>query len=124
MIEHLYRQGERLAAGLREVADRHGLSRTTSARSASRATCCSRTLDPDGRPSQAFRTLFLQETIAPRRAHAVAGRQLLATPTTTSTARSRRSTVRSQVYAKALDDGTERYLVGRPSRQVFDRRWK
>jgi glutamate-1-semialdehyde 2,1-aminomutase len=27
------------------------------------------------------------------------------------------------VYARALEDGAERFLVGRPSRTVFDRRW-
>ena len=29
-----------------------------------------------------------------------------------------------QVYAKALVDGTDGYLVGPPSRHVLDRRWK
>ena len=28
------------------------------------------------------------------------------------------------VYARAMVDGTEPYLVGRPSRMVFDRRWR
>ena len=80
------------------------------------------TLDPDGEPSQAYRTLFLQEMIE---------RGVLAPSLVVSYAHSDAdidATIEAidgalAVYAKAVDEGPERYLVGRPSRHVFERRW-
>ena len=74
-----------------------------------------RDADADGEPSQPFRTLFLQELI---RRGVIAPRSWSATRTATptSTARSRSSTARCAVYAKALDDGV--VLSGRPSREA------
>ena len=71
--------------------------------------------DQDGRPSQAFRTLFLQETIR---------RGVLMPSLVVSYSHTDEDidlTVAAidgalAVYRRALDDGVERYLVGRPSR--------
>ena len=62
VIEHLHRIGARLAEGLRQASTRHGLSSYVGP--VGRA--CNlffSTLDPAGRPSQPYRTLFLQELI-------------------------------------------------------------
>jgi glutamate-1-semialdehyde 2,1-aminomutase len=78
------------------------------------------TLDPDGAPSQGFRTLFLQETIR---------RGLLAPSLVVSYAHADSDVERTveavsgalEVYARALEDGFERHLVGRPSQVVYRR---
>ena len=78
------------------------------------------TLDQDGRPSQAFRTLFLQETIR---------RGVLMPSLVVSYSHTDEHidiTVAAidealAVYRRALDDGVDRYLVGRPS-QALDPR--
>ncbi|HEY3499969.1 MAG TPA: glutamate-1-semialdehyde 2,1-aminomutase, partial [Polyangiaceae bacterium] len=62
VVEHLARQGERLSAGIREISARHGL--TEHVMPVGRG--CNLffgTRGPDGKPSQPFRTLFLQELI-------------------------------------------------------------
>ena len=78
------------------------------------------TLDQDGRPSQALRTLFLQETIR---------RGVLMPSLVVSYSHGDDDidlTVEAidgalAVYRRALDDGVERYLVGRPSQTVYRR---
>jgi glutamate-1-semialdehyde 2,1-aminomutase len=79
------------------------------------------TLDPDGKPSQAYRSLFLQEIIR---------RGVIAPSLTVSYAHSDEDIDKTieaidgalEVYACALADGAEKYLVGRPS-QVVQRRY-
>ena len=81
------------------------------------------TLDADGRPSQPYRTLLLQELIR---------RGVLAPSLVVSYSHTDDDVDRTieafdgalQVYAKALVDGVEPYLIGPPSRHVFDRRWR
>ena len=76
------------------------------------------TLDQDGRPSQALRTLFLQETIR---------RGVLMPSLVVSYSHGDDDvdlTIEAidgalAVYRQALDDGVERYLVGRPSQTVY-----
>ena len=120
VIEHLHRQGERLAAGFREASARHGLEKHVEP--VGRA--CNlmfATRGPDGKPSQPFRTLFLQETIR---------RGVLMPSLVVSYSHSDADIDRTleaidgalAVYARALSDGVDKYLVGRPSRVVFDRR--
>jgi glutamate-1-semialdehyde 2,1-aminomutase len=120
VVAHLHRQGERLRAGANEAARRHGLERQV--RVIGRA--CNllyTTTDADGRPSQPLRTLFLQELIA---------RGVIAPSFVVSYAHGDDDIDRTieavdgalGVYARALTDGVERYLVGPPSRPVFDRR--
>jgi glutamate-1-semialdehyde 2,1-aminomutase len=119
VIEHLYRQGTRLKASVEEVIGRHGL--TEFVKILGRPCCLAyATLDQDGRPSQAFRTLFLQETIR---------RGVLMPSLVVSYSHSDEDidlTVAAidaalAIYRRALDEGVDRYLVGRPSQTVYRR---
>jgi glutamate-1-semialdehyde 2,1-aminomutase len=119
VIEHLYRQGTRLRQLAEEVIRRHGL--TEFVEILGRPCCLSyATLDQDGRASQAFRTLLLQETIR---------RGVLMPSLVVSYAHTDEDidlTVAAidgalAVYRQALDAGVERYLVGRPSQTVYRR---
>ena len=119
VIEHLYRHGARLRQEAEEAIRRHGLSEFV--KILGRGCCLSyATLGPDGQPSQAFRTLFLQETI--RRgvlmpslvvsyAHTDADIDLTVAAIDGALA----------VYRRALDEGVDRHLVGRPSDTVYRR---
>ena len=121
VIEHLYRQGERLAAGFARRRRRPRRRTTTSHRSGSAATSCSHAR-PDGQPSQSYRTLFLQETIRRGVLDAVARRQLLP-----HRRRHRPHARGDRRRARGVREGArrrpERFLVGPPSRHVFDRRF-
>ena len=117
VIEHLYRQGERLRRETEQAVRRHGLSAFVKV--VGKPCCLSyATLDQDGRPSQAFRTLFLQETIR---------RGVLMPSLVVSYSHGDDDvdlTIAAidgalAVYRQALDDGVERYLVGRPSQTVY-----
>jgi glutamate-1-semialdehyde 2,1-aminomutase len=119
VIEHLYRQGTQLRTGIESAVARHGLEAHVKVIG---RPCCLlyATLDRDGRPSQAFRTLFLQETIK---------RGILMPSLVVSYSHTDAdidATVDAvdgalAVYARALDDGPERHLVGRPSQVVYRR---
>jgi glutamate-1-semialdehyde 2,1-aminomutase len=121
VIDHLYRQGERLAAGLDEAAARHGVGDQVAAVGFP-CNLLFTTLDGDRQPSQAYRTLFLQETTR---------RGVLMPSLVDSYSHSDGDVDKTieaidgalVVYARALEDGVDRHLVGRPSRHVFDRRW-
>ena len=119
VIEHLYRQGARLRVGANQVISRHGL--TEFVKIVGRD-CCQAfvTLDRDGTPSQAFRTLFLQEMIA---------RGVLA-PSFVVSFSHRDVDIDMTVdamdgalakYNRALEDGVGRHLLGRPSEAVYRR---
>jgi glutamate-1-semialdehyde 2,1-aminomutase len=121
VVEHLQRQGERLRSGVAAAARARGLEKHF--RLVGRA--CNllyATLDGEGRGSQALRTLFLQETIR---------RGVLAPSFVVSYSHGDGDIDRTvdavdgalAVYARALEDGVERHLVGAPSRSVFDRRF-
>jgi glutamate-1-semialdehyde 2,1-aminomutase len=120
VIEHLYRQGERLAKGMTEAVARHGLVRHVELTGRPCGLLFG-TRGRDEKPSQAFRTLFLQETTR---------RGILMPSLVVSYSHSDADIDRTiaaidgalAVYARALEDGVEKYLVGRPSRTVFDRR--
>jgi glutamate-1-semialdehyde 2,1-aminomutase len=117
VIEHLYSQGSRLKAQVEEVIRRHGLAEFVKILG---RPCCLlyATLDQDGRSSQAFRTLFLQETIR---------RGVLMPSLVVSYSHTDNDidlTVAAidealAVYRRAIDDGVERHLVGRPSQTVY-----
>lgn len=119
VIEHLYRQGTRLRTGLDQVIRSHGLGDFVSVDG---RPCCLvyGTRDEQGRPSQAFRSLFLQETIR---------RGILAPSLVVGYCHTDADIDRTveaidgalAIYRRALDDGPERYLVGRPSQVVFRR---
>ncbi|MGD2131285.1 MAG: glutamate-1-semialdehyde 2,1-aminomutase [Maricaulaceae bacterium] len=117
VIEHYFRVGERLRAGVAEVAAKRGLEKYVQPIGA--APCLVYAArDPDLKPSQAYRSLFLQETIK---------RGVLVTALTVSYSHTDADidqTIEAidgalGVYAQALDAGdTEGFLVGRPSRIV------
>ena len=120
VIEHLHRQGERLRRGALQAVARHGLSphvpimgRACNLLHGARG--------PDQKPSQAFRTLLLQELIR---------RGVLAPSFVVSYSHTDEDVDRTidaldgalSIYARALSDGVDRFLVGPPSRPVFDRK--
>ncbi|WP_082520336.1 glutamate-1-semialdehyde 2,1-aminomutase [Rhizobium sp. Root482] len=117
VIEHLHRQGTSLRTGLEQAAARHGIGEFF--RVVGRASCLSyMTLDENGLPSQAFRSLLLQETIA---------RGILAPSLVVSYTHENQDIERTieafdgafAVYRRALDSGVAGQLVGRPSDVVF-----
>jgi glutamate-1-semialdehyde 2,1-aminomutase len=119
VIEHLYRQGTRLRQQAEQAIRQHGLAEFVQILG---KPCCLSyaTLGPDGRPSQAFRTLFLQETI--RRGVLMPSLVVSYSHTDADI----ELTVAAidgalEVYRRALDHGVERYLVGRPSETVYRR---
>ena len=117
VIEHLYRQGERLRTGVAQVTQSAGVDRQVECLG---RPCCLvfTTRDAEGRPSQEFRALFLQELIK---------RGVLAPSFVVSFSHSDRDidlTIEAvagaaQVYRKALEDGVEHHLIGRPVKPVF-----
>jgi len=121
VVEHLHAKGERLAAGIRQVASARGVDRFFGV--VGRA--CNLfywTLDPEGQPSQAYRTLFLQETI--RRGVLMPSLVISYSHCDADVDRTIEAVDGAlEVYARALADGADRHLVGRPSRHVFDRRF-
>ncbi len=119
VIEHLCQQGAKLRQGIEEAARRHGLS--DHFKVVGRPSCLAyATLDQRGQPSQAFRTLFLQETI--RRGVLMPSLVVSYTHDNTAVAQTVEAVDEAlAVYARALDGGVERFLVGRPSQLVIRR---
>lgn len=119
VIEHLYRQGERLRAGVNAAARSAGVERQVECLG---RPCCLlfTTRDQDGNPSQEFRALFLQEMIR---------RGILAPAFVVSYSHTDRDidlTIQAvaeslQVYRKALQDSVNQYLIGAPVKPVFRR---
>jgi len=116
VIEYLWRQGERLRTGVDQAIARHGIS----AHFEVIGRPCNliyRTTDQTGQPSQAFRALFLQELIRGG---------ILAPSFVVSFSHSDDDIDRTvdavdqalEVYARALEDGVEKHLVGRPIKPV------
>jgi glutamate-1-semialdehyde 2,1-aminomutase len=119
VIETLRARGERLRAGVQDVARAHGVQDHFTV--AGHASCLFfGTADAAGVPSQAFRTLFLQETIT---------RGLLAPSFVVSYSHREDDVDRTieivdealPIYAAALEDGVERFLRGRPVKPVHRR---
>ena len=117
VIESLYARGRRLAEGVSEIVRRHDVADHFGLRGRP-CNMIFLTLDPDGRRSQAFRTLFLQEMIR---------NGVIAPSFVVSYAHSEADIDRTlsavddslAVYRKALEEGVERYLEGRPVKPVF-----
>ena len=112
VVDCLYRQGSRLADGVRQAIDHHGLAGHVNVLGRP-CNMVYATRDQEGQPSQPFRTLFLQETIR---------RGLLAPSLVISFAHDDAAVDETVeiidqalgVYRNALDDGIDRYLEGRP----------
>jgi glutamate-1-semialdehyde 2,1-aminomutase len=119
VIETLYARGERLRAGVTEVARSIGvdgyfevLGRDSNLVFATR--------DVDLRPSQLFRTLFLQEMVS----RGVLAPSFVVTYSHTDEDIDRTIAAVAEslvVYARALEDGPERYLQGSPVKSVYRR---
>ena len=120
VIEHLHRQGARLAAGIREATLRHGVTKSVEA--AGRA--CNLvyvTRGPDGAPSQSYRALFMQELIR----HGVLAPSFVVSYSHTDEDIDRTIDAIDGalgLYKRALEHGPEAFLVGRPTRHVFEHR--
>jgi glutamate-1-semialdehyde 2,1-aminomutase len=117
VVDTLWRQGARLAAGIQRSIDAYGLNDYF----AIRGRPCSlvyRTCDTGKKPSQVFRTLFLQEIIK---------RGILAPSFIVSYSHTDSDIDRTieavhdalAVYHRALEEGPRKYLKGRPVRPVF-----
>jgi glutamate-1-semialdehyde 2,1-aminomutase len=120
VVEHLHRQGERLRQGFEQVVERHGL-RGYVELSGRACNLLFGTRGPDGRASQAYRSLFLQETI--RRGVLMPSLVVSYSHSDTDIDRTLEAIDGAlAVYVRAMTDGAEKHLVGRPSRTVFDRR--
>jgi glutamate-1-semialdehyde 2,1-aminomutase len=120
VVEHLYRQGERLRAGIKACIMRHGI--TGQFEVLGRApNLIYATKDADGRGSQGFRTLFLQEMIrggiiAPSFVVSFSHSDEVIDQTIEIVDRALR------VYARALAEGLEKYLLG-PTVKPVNRRF-
>ena len=117
VVETLWHQGERLAEGVRKSIAEYRLHDYFVVLG---KPCCLiyGTRDYDKRPSQLFRTLFLQELIK---------RRILAPSFIVSYSHTDKDIDRTidavheslQIYRKALDEGIDNYLIGRPVQPVF-----
>ena len=119
VIEHLYRQGERLRNGIEAAAAQLGVGRHLIV-SGRACNLLYATLDQEMRPSQAFRTLFLQEIIK----RGVIAPSLAVSYSHTDADIDR--TVEAiegalRIYKQALEEGVERYLVGASVKPVYRR---
>jgi glutamate-1-semialdehyde 2,1-aminomutase len=117
VVEFLHRQGARLRAGIDEAVRRLGL--TGHFQLAGRdCNLVFATKDPEGKPSQAYRTLVLQEALK---------RGILMPSLVVSYSHGDDEIDRTVealgevlgVYRQALDGGIERFLEGRPVQPVF-----
>jgi len=117
VCEQLAERGARLAAGVRQAAQAAGVAD----RFVLHGRPCNlvfATLDADGKRSQPFRTLFMQEMIS---------RGILAPSFVVGTAHDDAAIDRTVeavgqalvVYRRALEDGIESHLRGRPVKPVF-----
>jgi len=119
VIETLDRQGSRLKTGLQQVIAEHGLEDHVPIIG---KPCCLvfGTLDGERRPSQVFRALFMQELIR----RGVLGPSLIVSYSHTDGDIDHTIAAVNDllpVYARALEDGPENYLVGGPTAPVYRR---
>jgi glutamate-1-semialdehyde 2,1-aminomutase len=119
VIAYLYRQGRRLRAGIDQAIAGRQLEGYFAVLG-KEPNLVYATRDENKNPSQPFRTLFLQETIK---------RGLLMPSLVVSFSHSDQDIDRTVaridevlgVYKKALEDGVDKYLVGRPVKPVYRR---
>ena len=119
VIEHLYRQGDRLTRGVNQSVQEHGLEGYFGVLGKP----CSLfyfTRDQNGQASQPFRTLFLQEIIK----HGIIAPSLIVSYSHTDEDIDRTLDAINEalyVYRKALDEGYEKYLIGSPVKPAVRR---
>jgi glutamate-1-semialdehyde 2,1-aminomutase len=117
VIETLYRQGDRLRAGVNSAIQRHQVDGFVEVMGRP-CNLVFATRGPDRQPSQPFRALFMQEMIR---------RGVLAPSFVVSYSHSDDDIDRTieavdgalEIYARALAEGVEPFLVGRPLKPVF-----
>jgi glutamate-1-semialdehyde 2,1-aminomutase len=117
VIGHLYRQGAKLREGVTAAARDAGVAQQVQCLGRDCALLFT-TRDAEGRPSQEFRTLFLQEMIR---------RGVLAPSFVVSYSHSDADIEHTidaaaealRIYRKALQGNVSDYLVGRPVKPVF-----
>ncbi|MDD1444436.1 aminotransferase class III-fold pyridoxal phosphate-dependent enzyme, partial [Dolichospermum sp. ST_sed3] len=117
VIETLYRQGNRLSQGINNVIDQNNLKGYFDL-AGKPVNLVYATRDQAGNRSQEFRTLFLQELIK---------RGVIAPSFVVSYSHKNQDIDRTieivsealSVYRKALEEGVEKYLIGRPVKPVF-----
>jgi glutamate-1-semialdehyde 2,1-aminomutase len=116
VIDFLWKQGERLRTAVNQSIARHGVTKEFGL-TGRPCNLVYQTKDRDGQPSQVFRALFLQELIRSG---------VLAPSFVVSFSHSDEDIDRTvdavdqalEVYARALEDGVEKYLIGRPVKPV------
>ena len=117
VVIHLHQQGERLREGLRAAAHDRGVAGQFEVLG---PPCCLYygTRDAAGHPSQAFRTLFLQETL---RRGLLLPSFVLSYAHTAAVVDDTVHRVHEAlgVYRRALEDGIDHYLLGRPVQPVY-----
>ena len=112
VIEHLHRQGNRLITGIKQIASDNHLEGYLGVDGRA-CNLIYYTRDENKQPSQPFRTLFLQEIIK---------RGIIAPSLVVSFSHSDEDIEKTldaigeaaKIYARALDEGVGKYLVGRP----------
>ena len=112
VVDTLYRQGERLRRGIREATTAHGVAASVDVLGRP-CNLVFVTRDADGRPSQAYRALFMQELIR----RGVIGPSFVVSYSHTDEDIDRTIDAVDGalgVYARALTDGIGPYLEGRP----------
>jgi glutamate-1-semialdehyde 2,1-aminomutase len=110
VIEHLFRQGERLAKGIQQSVQEHHLEDNFGVLGKP-CNLLYFTRDQNKQPSQPMRTLFLQEIIK----HGIIAPSLVVSYSHTDADIDRTLDAINEalyVYRKALDEGHEKYLVG------------
>jgi len=117
VVEHMHAMGRRLADGVRQASREHGLADFVGVAGRD-SNLIYFTKDAEGNRSQPLRTLFLQEMI---RHGVIAPSFVVSYAHTDADIDKTLDAVDATlaVYAKALSDGVERYLVGRPVKPVF-----
>jgi glutamate-1-semialdehyde 2,1-aminomutase len=117
VIDRLWKQGERLEKGIKESVREHHLEGYF--QTLGRPCCLVYvTCDTAKRPSPSMRTLFLQETI---KRGILAPSFVVSYSHTDSDIDQTLETIHEVllVYRKALEEGVEKYLQGRPVKPVF-----
>ena len=119
VVKTLWKQGERLKRGILKSIEENKLDGFFTLMG---KPCCLLygTQDQDGKPSQLFRTLFLQEIIK---------RGILASSLIVSYSHTDRDIDRTveaihealNIYRKAIEEGVEKYLIGHLVKPVFRR---
>jgi len=120
VVAHLHRQGARLKEELNAVARKRGVEKYFFAFGRP-CNLLFGTRGPDGEPSQEFRMLFMQETI---RRGVIGPSFIISYSHSDSDVDQTVAAVDGalEIYARALEEGVGKYLVGPPSKHVFDRR--